>query len=74
MHNDFEATTNTMIEADPYQWSKRGHSNNKNTDISAIDFAGGRGSSDIDLRWHHPKEFKALVSDQRDELAEWQRL
>ena len=27
----------------------------------------------MDLRWHHPKEFKALSNDQKDELCTWQK-
>ena len=27
----------------------------------------------MDLRWHHPKEFKALLSDKKDELTAWQK-
>ena len=41
--------------------------------ISEIDFGSGRGSSGVDLRWHHPKEFKALSAENRDELVQWQK-
>ena len=41
--------------------------------ISSIDFSSGRGDSGVDLRWHTPKEFKALTREQKDELTTWQR-
>ena len=41
--------------------------------ISGLDFNAGQGSSGADLRWHHPKDFKALSSDQKDDLTTWQK-
>ena len=65
-----------MIEVDPYkrggqrQISRKQHGE---ANISAIDFSAGRGSTGVDLRWHHPKEFKALPPDQKEELCTWQK-
>ena len=41
--------------------------------ISSIDFSAGRGKFGVDLRWHYPKESKALPSDKKDELVTWQK-
>ena len=72
MRSDFELAASTLIEVDPY---RRGQRLNKTPDanISGLDFNAGRGSSGVDLRWHHPKEFKALSGDQKDELTTWQK-
>ena len=41
--------------------------------MSGIDFGAGRGSSGVDLCWHHPKEFKALSAAKKTELYSWQK-
>ena len=75
MRTDFEVASSALIEVDPYrrlqktpQGQQRGGAN-----ISSIDFNAGRGSSGVDLRWHHPTEFKALPNDQKEELMKWQK-
>ena len=73
MRSDFELASSTLIEVDPYRRSQRGPSRNPDANISEIDFGSGRGSSGVDLRWHHPKEFKALSADKKDELISWQK-
>ena len=70
MRNNFEAAATAMIRVDPYQRSQRGTST-KGATVSAIDFSGGRGSTGVDLRWHHKKEFMSLPAEQRDELSTW---
>ena len=75
LRSDFEATANHLIEVDPYRRSTtRGpQSQNKVANVSSVTFAG-RGNSGVDLRWHTRKEFKALTSEQKDELCQWQSL
>ena len=66
--NDFEVAASSLIEVDPYRRQQKHPT--KNANVSGASFAG-RGSSGVDLRWHHPKEFKELSSDQKDELSQW---
>ena len=75
MRNKFELAASYLIEVDPFKRSSRTPTGNQNggANISAIDFSAGRGGSGVDLRWHHPKEFKALPEDQKDELVKWQK-
>lgn len=72
MRSDFELASTSLIEVDPYRRAQK-PSSSSNATISGIDFHAGRGSSGVDLRWHHPKEFRALPSDQKDELVAWQK-
>ena len=71
MRSNFELSASSLIEVDPYKRSNRGGQNNRQANISAIDFHGGRGQTGVDLRWHHPKEFHALSNEQKDELMAW---
>ena len=73
MRSDFELTSSTLIEVDPYRRYQRTPSRNPDANVSEIDFSSGRGSSGVDLRWHHPKEFKALSAEKKDELIQWQK-
>ena len=50
------------------QSRKRGGAN-----ISSIDFSAGRDSSGVDLRWYHPKKFKSLSREHKDEVCAWQK-
>ena len=59
--NDFEIAASSLIEVDPYKRQHRNPSKG-NGHVSGVAFAG-RGHSGVDLRWHHPKEFKELTSD-----------
>ena len=72
MREDFELAANALIEVDPYTRSKRATSR-ATANVSALDFGSGRGDTGVDLRWHTPKEFKALSPEQKDELVQWQR-
>ena len=68
MQTDFEMASSYMIEVDPYKRGGQKQDSGKQrggagVNISAIDFSAGRGSSGVDLRCHHPKEFKALLVD-----------
>ena len=62
--NDFEDAASSLIEVDPYRRQQRNPSS-KGAQVSGVSFAG-RGSSGVDLRWHHPKEFKELISEKKD--------
>ena len=73
MRHDFELCASTLIEVDPYRRSQKHPSTNRPANVSSIDFGAGRGSSGVDLRWHHPKEFKALSQAKKTELCEWQK-
>jgi hypothetical protein len=70
MRNDFEAASTSLIEVDPYRRSTR-QNNNRDANVSAIDFGAGRGSTGVDLRFHPKDKFVALPQDQKDELREW---
>ena len=72
MRDDFEAAANALIEVDPYMRARRVKPNST-AQVSSIDFNSGRGDTGVDLRWHTPKEFKALTQEQKDELVAWQR-
>ena len=69
MRTNFDLAASTLIEVDPYRRSFR--NNGRNANVSSIDFNAGRGSTGVDLRWHHPKEFRKLPRDQKDELTTW---
>lgn len=72
MRSNFELASSSLIEVDPYRRSNRStNNNNRSANVSAIDFHAGRGETGVDLRWHHPKEFKALNNAQKDELCSW---
>ena len=73
MMNDFELVSSYVIEVDPYLRSQKLNPNQQKggAKISSIDFNAGRGVSGVGFRWHHPKEFKALGPDQKDELVLW---
>ena len=74
MRNNFEAAASALIEVDPYRRShKTPTTTGRDANISAIDFSAGRGSSGVDLRWHHPKEFKKLPAAQKEELTTWMK-
>ena len=73
MRKDFELASSTLIEVDPYQRSNNRTPSKRGATVSSIDFNAGRGTSGVDLRWHHPKEFRALSNDQKDELCTWQK-
>ena len=73
MRENFETAASAIIEVDPYRRSQRGGAVPRNATVSAIDFAAGRGSTGVDLRWHPKKEFNDLSQDQKDELTAWQR-
>ena len=75
MRKDFELAASYLIEVDPFKRSHKAPQGQikGGANVSAIDFSAGRGGSGVDLRWHHPKEFKALPEDQKDELVKWQK-
>ena len=73
MSNNFEAAASSLIEVDLYKSSKRNTPNNKGANVSVIDFSAGRDSTCVDLHWHHPRGFKALPDDKKDELRQWQK-
>ena len=70
---DFEMTATALIDMDPYHRFQRASQGKAGANISSIDFSAGRGKTGVDLRWHHPQEFKALPSNQKDELVTWQK-
>ena len=72
MRNDFESAVAALIPVDPFDNNK---ANKKSTqfNVSSLSTKTGRGSkTGVDLRWHKPHEYKALSSEQKDELREWQ--
>mmetsp|Transcript_5656 Transcript_5656/g.5287 ORF Transcript_5656/g.5287 Transcript_5656/m.5287 type:complete len:139 (-) Transcript_5656:25-441(-) len=73
MRHDFELASNALIEVDLYCFSQRNTPTAKIASIFGSDFSAGRGTSDVDLRWNHPKEFKELSNKQKDELYQWQQ-
>ena len=73
MRSNFEAAASTLIEVDPYRRSHKTTTSERTATIAAIDFSAGRGASGVDLRWHPPKEFKKLTSEQKEELTTWMK-
>ena len=53
-----------MVRSPPNQGKGEG------ANVSSINFSAGRGSSGVENRWHHPREFKALSSEHEEELSE----
>ena len=72
LRGDFENAASHLIEVDPYRRASNPHRGNRNPKVSSVTFAG-RGKTGVDLRWHMRKEFRDLISDQKDELVEWQQ-
>ena len=72
MRSDFENAANSLIEVDPFSRNRRTRTK-PNAQVAGIDFSAGRGKTGVDLRWHPPKDFKALTNEQKDELVAWQR-
>ena len=56
--------------ADPVERNAVKSSKRKRNGITVSALAG-RGESGVDFRWHNRNEFKALTSDQKDELSAW---
>ena len=73
MRSNFEDAASALIEVDSYKRSHRNPNSNgqRQANVSSIGFNASRGSSGIDLRWHHPREFRKLSNDQKDELMTW---
>ena len=74
MGMNFETAATHLMLADPVE-RKAALNNSKRkrngiTISSALALAG-RGESGVDFRWHNRQEFKALTSDQKDELSAW---
>ena len=55
MRNDFEGEANILIEIDPYRRSTR--TNNRDVNVSAIDFSAGKGDTGVDLVFHPKHNF-----------------
>ena len=70
MEMNFEAAATHLMLADPVERHavKSKRKRNGNPSISAL---AGREESGVDFRWHNRNEFKALTSDQKDELSAW---
>ena len=69
MRNNFERAANIIIEIDPYRRLTR--TNNRDEDVSAIDFSAGRGNKGVDIRFHPKHKFLELPQEQKDELTNW---
>ena len=72
MRSDFDLTSSTLIDVDPYRRSQRAISKNLDTSVSDIDFNSKSGYSGVDLRWYHPNEFKAHSTDKKNTPVNWQ--
>ena len=72
MRSDFESAASALIEVDPYKRSQR-NTPVRTANVSAIDFAAGRGQTGVDLRWYPRREFLSLSKEQKDELTAWQK-
>ena len=70
MGMNFEAAATHLMLADPVARSavKSKRKRSGNPSISAL---AGRGETGVDFRWHNRNEFKALSSNQKDELSAW---
>ena len=69
----FELASSSLIDVDPYRWSQRPNAGKPGASISSINFGANKGSSGVDLRWHHPKEFRILPDEQKGKLTTWQK-
>ena len=65
MHYSYSLVNGVLVQ--------NGYPLRQNTNVSAIDFNAGRGSTGVDLRWHPTRDFKKLPSDQKDELISWMK-
>ena len=72
MREDFEATSSSLIDVDPYHRSIR--SAGRKADVSSFDFKAGRGSSGVDPRGHPKEDFIKLSKEQKDELSNGLRM
>ena len=72
--SDFQACCSLLTPADPVEKriTKTGSKRGFNAMVSST-LLSGRGSTGVDLHWYPNKEFKALSTEQRRELAEWRQ-
>ena len=70
MGMDFKRAATHLMLADPVARSavKSKRKRSGNPSILAL---AGRGETGVDFRWHNRNEFKALSSNQKDELSAW---
>ena len=70
MRKNFEVAASSLVEVEPYKSQQR-NIPNKEATMSSVSFVWWSNSG-VNLRWHHPKDFKALSNDNKDELTAWQ--
>ena len=70
MGMNFELAATHLMLADPVERATVRSSKRKRNGIT-VSALSGRGESGVDFRWHNKNEFKALTSDQKDELSAW---
>jgi len=74
MREHFESAASSLIKVDPYRRSyQKNGTSNITASVFSIDFAAGRCTSGVDLRWHPRKDFIKLSQNQRSELVEWMK-
>ena len=60
---DFEASSSSFIEGDPFLRSSSRCC--RNADVQTVDFKAGSGSSGVELRWHLKDELRKLSKEQK---------
>ena len=64
IRHNFDAATSTLLEVEPYKSAQKLSSGpGRQSNISCIDFSGGRVSSGVDLRWHNKNKIRKLSKD-----------
>ena len=68
---NFEKAATHLMLADPVERTAVKSKRRRDTRNPSISALAGRGELGVDFRWHNRNEFKALNSDQKDELSAW---
>ena len=69
--SNFEACAAHLMLADPIE--TKVITGGRKGRVSVSSLSGRGGDTGVDLRWHHPDEFKKLTSAQKSELGRWRR-
>jgi hypothetical protein len=75
--SDFEGAIKILLPVDPFK--PRGGGGKRKFEVSAVEgsktsankLSHGTGKTGVELCFHKPKEYKALSSEQKEELRQW---
>ena len=68
---NFEKAATHLMLADPVERTAVKSKRRRDTRNPSTSALAGRGELGVDFRWHNRNEFRALNSDQKDELSAW---